>query len=149
MEYHDDGLFPTAAAPPPPHPNTNDDIEQSPAQGGIVVEGDLEQLNRDSVQYDSLSVLIAFSKACFEFADEGPEEALHGSLSNLPIFLCQPSSRPFVGCCCGVLRVGASLPLLTVAMLCSSQPPRQNPRTNLVLRRGAYSALPVQPQWKA
>ena len=33
----------TAAAPRPP-PNTKDDIEQSPAQGGITVEGDLEQL---------------------------------------------------------------------------------------------------------
>ena len=28
--------------------------------------------------------LIAFSNACFEFADEGPEEAQHGSLANLP-----------------------------------------------------------------
>ena len=27
-----------------PPPNTNDDIEQSPAQGRITVEGDLEQL---------------------------------------------------------------------------------------------------------
>ena len=26
----------------PPPPNTNDDVEQSPAQGGITVEGDLE-----------------------------------------------------------------------------------------------------------
>ena len=40
----------------PPHPTTNDDIEQSPAQGGIAVEGDLEQLNGDSVWSDSLSV---------------------------------------------------------------------------------------------
>ena len=40
----------------PPPPNTNDDIEQSPAQGGITVEGDLEQLNRDSVRPDNLSV---------------------------------------------------------------------------------------------
>ena len=38
------------------HPNTNDDIEQSPAQGEITVEGDLEQLNEDSVRSDSLSV---------------------------------------------------------------------------------------------
>ena len=36
---------------------TNGVIEQSPAQGGIaVVEGDLEQLNGDSVRPDSLSV---------------------------------------------------------------------------------------------
>ena len=43
----------------PPPPNTNDDIDQSPAQGGIAVEGDLhdlEQLNGDSVRSDSLSV---------------------------------------------------------------------------------------------
>ena len=40
----------------PPLLNTNDDIEQSPVQGGITVEGDLEQLNGDSVRPDSLSV---------------------------------------------------------------------------------------------
>ena len=55
VEYHDDGIFPL-----PRHlalsPNTNDDTEQSPAQGGITVEGDLEQLNGDSVWSDSLSV---------------------------------------------------------------------------------------------
>ena len=28
--------------------------------------------------------LVAFSSACFEFADEAPEEAQHGSLANLP-----------------------------------------------------------------
>ena len=37
-------------------PNTNDDIEQSSAQGKITVEGDLEQLKGDSVRSDSLSV---------------------------------------------------------------------------------------------
>ena len=31
-------------------------IEQSPAQGGITVEGDLEQLKGDSVRSDSLFV---------------------------------------------------------------------------------------------
>ena len=41
---------------PPPPPNTGDDIEHSPAKGGITVEGDLEQLNGDSVRSDSLSV---------------------------------------------------------------------------------------------
>ena len=40
----------------PPPPSTNDDIEQSPAQGEIIVGGDLEQLNGDSVRSDSLSV---------------------------------------------------------------------------------------------
>ena len=39
----------------PPPPNTNDDIEQSPSQGGITVKGDLEQLNGDFVRFDSLS----------------------------------------------------------------------------------------------
>ena len=30
--------------------------------------------------------LIAFSIACFEFADEAPKEAQHGSLAHLPKF---------------------------------------------------------------
>ena len=55
VEYHDDGIFPLLRHLAPP-PNTNDDIERSPAQGGITVEGDLEQLNRDFVRSDSLSV---------------------------------------------------------------------------------------------
>ena len=41
----------------------------------------------------------------------------------------QPSSRLFRGFCCGALRVGASWPPLSVAMLRSSQPPQQDPRT--------------------
>ena len=49
---------------------------------------------------------------------------------------CQPSSRSFEDCCCGVLRVGASSPLLCVVMLRSSHPPLQDPRTNPVLRAG-------------
>ena len=32
MKYHDDGIFPLLRHLPSP-PNTNDDIEQSPAQG--------------------------------------------------------------------------------------------------------------------
>ena len=55
VEYHDDGIFPLLRHLAP-RPNTNDDIEQSPPQGGITVEGDLEQLNGDSVRSDSLSV---------------------------------------------------------------------------------------------
>ena len=51
MEYHDDAIFPLLLlwhlTPPP---NTNDDIEQPPAQGGITVEGDFEQLNGDSIE---------------------------------------------------------------------------------------------------
>ena len=46
--FHSCGTFP----PSPP----SDDIEQSPLQGGITVEGDLEQLNVDSFRSDSLSV---------------------------------------------------------------------------------------------
>ena len=45
-------------------PNTNGDIEQSPAQGGITVEGDLEQLNGDSVRSDSLSVCQRADGVC-------------------------------------------------------------------------------------
>ena len=55
MEYHDDGIFPLLRHLVPP-PNTNDDIEQSPTQGGITIEGDLEQLNGDPVRPDSRSV---------------------------------------------------------------------------------------------
>ena len=55
MEYHDDGIFPLLRHLAPP-PNTNDDIEQSPAQGGIAVEGNLEELNGDYDQPDSLFV---------------------------------------------------------------------------------------------
>ena len=55
MEYHNDGIFPLLRYLAPPL-NTNDDIEQSPAQGRITVERDLEQLNGDSVRSDSLSV---------------------------------------------------------------------------------------------
>ena len=63
MQYHDDGIFPLLRHLAPP-PNTNDDIEQSPAQDGITVEGDLEQLNGDSVRPDSLSVRQRSDGAC-------------------------------------------------------------------------------------
>ena len=52
VEYHDGGILPLLRHLAPP-PNTNDDAKQAPAQGGITVEGDLEQLNRDSVRSDS------------------------------------------------------------------------------------------------
>ena len=55
MECHDDGIFPLLRHLVPA-PKTNDDIEQFPAQGGIPVEGNLEQLNGDSVRSNSLSV---------------------------------------------------------------------------------------------
>ena len=41
---------------PPPHLNTNDDVDQSPSHGGITVESDLIQLNEDPVRSDSLSI---------------------------------------------------------------------------------------------
>ena len=44
--------------------NTNDDIELSPSQGRIAVEGDLEQLNGDSVRCDSLSVCQRADGVC-------------------------------------------------------------------------------------
>ena len=44
MEYYDDGIFPLLQHLASP-PNTNDDNEQSPAQGGTTVGGDREQLN--------------------------------------------------------------------------------------------------------
>ena len=63
MECHDDGIFPLLRHLAPPS-NTNDDIKQSPARGGITVEGDLEQLNGDSVRSDSLSVRQRADGAC-------------------------------------------------------------------------------------
>ena len=63
VEYDDDGIFPLLRHLAP-LPNTNDDIEQSPAQGGITVEGDLEQLNGDSVRSDSLSVRQRVDGVC-------------------------------------------------------------------------------------
>ena len=48
----------------PPPRNTNDDIEQSPAQGEITLEYDLEQLNGDSVRSDNLSVRQRADDVC-------------------------------------------------------------------------------------
>ena len=63
MEYRDDGIFPLLRHLAPPS-NTNDDIEQSPAQGQITVEGDLEHLNGDFVRFDSLSVRQRADSIC-------------------------------------------------------------------------------------
>ena len=63
VEYHDDGIFPLLRHLATP-PNTNDDIEQPPAQGGITVEGDLEQLNGDSIRSDSVSVRQRANGVC-------------------------------------------------------------------------------------
>ena len=54
VEYNDDGIFPLLR--PPPSANTDDDIEQSPSQSGVIVELGLEQLNGDSVRSGSLSI---------------------------------------------------------------------------------------------
>ena len=55
MEYNDNGIFPLLRHLMPP-PSRNDDIKQSPAEGGITIEGGLEQLNGDSVRSDNRSV---------------------------------------------------------------------------------------------
>ena len=93
--------------------------------------------------------LVAFSSACFEFADEAPKEAQHDSLAHLLQVFFQPSSQSFERCCGGVLREGSSLPPLSVAMLRSSQPPHRSLRTNPVLRAGAWSVVPIRLQWDA
>ena len=81
--------------------------------------------------------LVAYSSAGFEFADEVPKEAQHGSLAHLSKFFFQPSSRPFEGCCYGVRCVGASSLPFSVTMLRSSQLPHRAPHTTPVLRAGA------------
>ena len=79
--------------------------------------------------------LVAFSSACFEFANEVPKEAQLGSLAYLPKIFFQPSPRPFEGCCYGVLRVSVSSPPLPVAILRSSQPPHRAPAPTLCSAR--------------
>ena len=60
VEYHDDGIFPLLLQHLAPPPNTNDDIEQSPAQGGITVEDDLENSSTET----------SSGPAAFPFANE-------------------------------------------------------------------------------
>ena len=55
--------------------------------------------------------LVVFSSAYFEFADEVPQDVQHGSLRTF-CRVFQPSSRPFEGCWCEVLRVGSPSPPL-------------------------------------
>ena len=80
VEYHDDNIFSLLRHLSPP-PNTNGEIEQFPAQGGITVEGDLEQLNGDSVRSDSLSVRQIADRA-FQLLHRGLNSYRHvlGSL---------------------------------------------------------------------
>ena len=63
MEYHDDGISPLLRHLTPPR-STNGDIERSPAQGGITVEDDLEELDGDSVRSDIRSVHIRPDDIC-------------------------------------------------------------------------------------
>ena len=69
--------------------------------------------------------LITFPNACFEFADEGPEEAQHGSFVNLPnIFashLCGLSKVAVVGVC-GCRRLLASSLYCHAAFILASTP---------------------------
>ena len=82
--------------------------------------------------------LVAFSSACSEFVDVVPKEAQHDSLAHLPkIFSSHLHDLSKVGCCYGVLRVGASSLPLSLAMLRSSQSPHRAPRTKPVLRADA------------
>ena len=55
VEHLDDGIFLLLRDVPPPR-NANDDVEQSLPQGGLTVEGDLEQLDENSIRSNSLSV---------------------------------------------------------------------------------------------
>ena len=41
---------------PPPPPSADDDVEQFLSKGGIILEGDLEQLDGNSIRFNSLSV---------------------------------------------------------------------------------------------
>ena len=81
--------------------------------------------------------LIVVPKARFEFADEGPEEAQHGSLANLPNIFARHRHDLLKVAVVGLRRVGASSLPLSVASLRSSQPPHQDPCTNVLLRAGA------------
>ena len=53
--YLGEGVFPLLRNVSPPS-NANDDVEQSLPQSGITVEGDLEQLDGNSIRSNSLSV---------------------------------------------------------------------------------------------
>ena len=81
--FHDDSIFPLLRHLAP-RPNTNDDIEQSPAQGGITIESDLEQLDGDPVRPDSLPVRQRADGVC---------QLLQMPEGVLPVFLCSPRRR--------------------------------------------------------
>ena len=59
--------FHCCGTPPAPPPNTNDDIEQSPSQGGIVVEGDLESSTKtpsDPIAFPFANERMASVSSC-------------------------------------------------------------------------------------
>ena len=69
---------------PPLQIQKNDGIEQSPAQGGIIVEGDPEQLNGDSVRSDTIgiSTRLQHNYVC----ESKREKVLHDDRGNtLPV----------------------------------------------------------------
>ena len=120
--YHDDGIFPLLRHFAPP-PNTNDDIEQSPAQGGIIVEGDLEQLNGDSARSDSLSVRQRADGVC---------ELLHRGL-NSKRHVFGPLSRPSA-------MFGSSLDDLGLRRVCNHRTHRSR-MSSTSLGRTPFSSL--------
>ena len=89
---------------------------------------------------------VAFSSACFEFTDEVPKlkiSSVRQPCAPSEVFF-QPSSRPFEGCCCGVLGVGASsintynqlmflqiTSILTDFFFCSLFPVQQTTRSGI------------------
>ena len=84
--------------------------------------------------------LIDFPNACFEFADEGPEEAQHGTHSNLPkTFASRLHGLPEV-CCYGVLRVVVSLSPLFATIFSTPRPAHQPCAPRGCLKRDASSA---------
>ena len=63
IQYHADDIFALLRHLAPP-PNSNEDIDQSPSQGGITIEGDLKELDEDSVRSDGRSVRQRADGAC-------------------------------------------------------------------------------------
>ena len=83
----------------PPDPSFADDFNVSQEYTVLVFDVRRAAISL-SFQVHRLQVLveaglIAFLIVCFEFANEGPEEAQHCSLVNLSNIFCQPSSQLF------------------------------------------------------
>ena len=72
----------------PPDPSVADEFNV-PQEDAILVFGSRRAAVSLPFQIHRLEVLVeaglvGFSSACFEFADEVPKEAQHGSLAHLP-----------------------------------------------------------------